>query len=172
MSAARQNKLFGVVGSQEGSRRAVLSPLASQGALRVISGRSFPAPITQKAGLWGQGERRGALSHHEFLACAAGEQAALSLELCSEPLSQRTCVSAEPGSADQCAHTHARTHTGSFYPNTITAPPSPGEPAALPGPPVAPLHCRGDPSPLRGPGLGSRWSYTPLTAHGTGSGPT
>lgn len=91
------------------------------------------------------------------------------MELRSEPLSRLTCVSAEPGSTNPPAHTH--TGTAPPYPNTATAPPPPGEPVVPPGSLEAPLHCRGDPSPLKGPSLGGRWSHSHDSQRGQRSDP-
>ena len=44
--------------------------------------------------------------HREFLVRAAGKYTVLSLELCSEPLSQLMCVSPELQSSDPHVHTH------------------------------------------------------------------
>lgn len=148
----RGKVLFGIAGSQQGIRRAAVSPPVSRGALR----KEFPSSHhTNGRSLGPGGVGRPFPTTNSWLV-QWGEYAALS----SEPLSQLTCISADPGSADQCAHTY--TQRGSFYPNTPAAPPSLGEPAAPPGSSAAPLHCWADPSPPRGPGL----------AHGTGSGLT
>ena len=107
LSTARLDEFIGIIRSWERSRRAALISLVSQGVLKIILGRSFPAPIAQARSLGQVTESRTwSFLHREFLVRAAGKYTVLSLELCSEPLSQLMCVSPELQSSDPHVHTH------------------------------------------------------------------
>lgn len=137
---------------------------SSQGNLR----KEFPSSHHTISRSLGQAEWREAeaLPHCELLACAVGECMVLSLEPCSEPLSQLMCVSPGLGGLIRVC-THTRTCTGSLSPSMHPCCPSiPRGAGAPPGPSAAALHCQGAPSAPRGR------TYTPVTAHSTGNGLT